>query len=62
MIFIREINKAIKKKKNDHQMDWLFLHQRLTEAISDKQLTVDSGYLDLVEPYTEIMVDKGIKY
>ena len=28
-------------------------------SILDKQLTLDSGYLDLVEPYTEIMVDKG---
>ena len=28
-------------------------------SISDKQLTLDSGYLDSVEPYTEIMVDKG---
>ena len=29
------------------------------DSILDKQLTVDSGYLDLVEPYTVIMVDKG---
>ena len=28
-------------------------------SISDKQLTIDSGYLDLVDPHTEIMVDKG---
>ena len=28
-------------------------------SISDKQLTMDSGYLDLVDPHTEIMVDKG---
>ena len=29
-------------------------------SILDKQLTLDSGYLDLVEPYTEIiMVEKG---
>lgn len=28
-------------------------------SISDKQLTLDSVCLDLVEPYTEIMVDKG---
>ena len=28
-------------------------------SISDKQLTLDSGYLDSVGPYPEIMVDKG---
>ena len=28
-------------------------------SISDKQLTIDSGYLDCVDPHTEIMVDKG---
>ena len=28
-------------------------------SILDEQLTVDSGYLDLVEPYTEVMVDEG---
>ena len=28
-------------------------------SILDKQLTVNFGYLDLVEPHSEIMVDKG---
>ena len=28
-------------------------------SISDKQITLDSGYLDCIDPHTEIMVDKG---
>ena len=30
-----------------------------TGSISDKAITIDCGYLDLVEPYSSIMVDKG---
>ena len=26
---------------------------------SDKKITKQSGYLDMMEPYTELMVDKG---
>ena len=37
----------------------VFASEAYGGSISDKQLTVDSGYLDLVEPYSEIMVDKG---
>ena len=36
----------------------VFASEACGGSISDKQLTVDSGYLDLVEPYTEIMVNK----
>ena len=37
----------------------VFASEAYGGSISDKQLTADSGYPDLVEPYTEIMVDKG---
>ena len=37
----------------------VFASEAYGGSMSDKQLTVDSGYLDLVEPYSEIMVDKG---
>ena len=31
----------------------------LPRLISDKEITKKSGYLDMMEPYTELMVDKG---
>ena len=37
----------------------VFASEAYGGSISDKQLTVDSGCLDLVEIYSEIMVDKG---
>ena len=37
----------------------IFASEAYGGSISDKQLTLDSGHLDLVEPYTEKMIDKG---
>ena len=37
----------------------MFASEAYGGSISDKQLTLDSGYLDFVDPHTEIMVDKG---
>ena len=37
----------------------IFISAAYAGSISDKALTVESGYLDLMEPYTELMVDKG---
>ena len=36
-----------------------FISDAYCGSISDKELTKSSGYLDLIEPYTEFMVDKG---
>ncbi|XP_057305232.1 uncharacterized protein LOC130642165 [Hydractinia symbiolongicarpus] len=33
--------------------------QNLHSIADDKELTIQSGYLDFVEPYTDVMVDKG---
>ncbi|XP_057310232.1 uncharacterized protein LOC130648212 [Hydractinia symbiolongicarpus] len=36
-----------------------FISKAYSGCISDKELTMQSGYLDFVEPYTDVMVDKG---
>ena len=37
----------------------MFISLAYPGSISDKQITKQSSYLDMMEPYTELMVDKG---
>ena len=39
--------------------DIMFISLAYPGSISDKEITKQSGYLDMMEPYTELMVDKG---
>ena len=39
--------------------DTMFMSLAYPGSISDKQITKQSGYLDMMQPYTELMVDKG---
>ena len=36
-----------------------YVSEFYTGRVSDKQLTIDCGFLDMVEPYSMIMADKG---
>ena len=37
----------------------MFIFLAYPGSISDNEITKQSGYLDMMEPYTELMVDKG---
>ena len=37
----------------------MFISLAYPGSISDQQITKQSGYLSVMEPYTELMVDKG---
>ena len=37
----------------------MFISLAYPGSISDKEITKQSGYLDMMEPYTELMNDKG---
>ena len=37
----------------------MFISLAYPGSISDKEIAKQSGYLDMMEPYTELMVDKG---
>ena len=39
--------------------DIMFISLAYPGSISDKEIAKQSGYLDMMEPYTELMVDKG---
>ena len=39
--------------------DIIFISLAYPGSISDKEIIKQSGYLDMMEPYTELMVDKG---
>ena len=39
--------------------DIMFISLAYPGPISDKEITKQSGYLDMMESYTELMVDKG---
>ena len=39
--------------------DIMFISLAYPGTISDTEITKQSGYLDMVEPYTELMVNKG---
>ena len=37
----------------------MFIPLAYPGSLSDKEITKQSGYLDMMEPYTELMVEKG---
>ena len=37
----------------------MFISLAYLGSISNKEITKQSGYMDMMEPYTELMVDKG---
>ena len=39
--------------------DIMFISLAYLGSISNKEITKQSGYMDMMEPYTELMVDKG---
>ena len=41
--------------------DIIFISLAYPGSISDKEIIKQSGYLDMMEPYTELMVDKGFE-
>ena len=40
-------------------LDIMFISLAYPGSLSDKEITKQSGYLGMMEPYTELMVDKG---
>ena len=38
-----------------------FVSNGFAGSISDKQITLQSGYLEKIDPYCSIMADKGFK-
>ena len=43
----------------DQSSDIVFIPLAYPGSISDREITKKSGYLDMMEPYTELLVDKG---
>ena len=37
----------------------MFISLAYPGSVSDREITKQSGYMDMMEPYTELMVDKG---
>ena len=37
----------------------MFISLAYPGSVSDREITKQSGYMDMMEPYTELMVDQG---